>query len=97
MKAFLAESDIPKLELKWAFVFPGMNTAGTQPTVADGRLYTGSWDGMVYALDAASGCSYWTFKADSGVRTAIATVNGIGVFGDFRANVYAVDLATEGA
>ena len=92
--AGLSASDIPKLELKWAFVFPGMNTAGTQPTVADGRLYTGSWDGMVYALDAASGCSYWTFKADSGVRTAIATVNGIGVFGDFRANVYAVDLAT---
>ena len=71
-----------------------MNTAGTQPTVADGRLYTGSWDGTVYALDAVSGCSYWTFKADAGVRTSVVIVNGTGVFGDFKANVYAVDLAT---
>jgi polyvinyl alcohol dehydrogenase (cytochrome) len=92
--AGLSASDVPALELKWAFVFPGLNTAGTQPTIADGRLYTGSWDGTVYALDAASGCSYWTFKADAGVRTAIVIANGEGVFGDFKANVYAVDLAT---
>ncbi len=92
--AGLSATDIPSLELKWAFVFPGMNTAGTQPTVADGRLYTGSWDGTIYALDAASGCSYWTFKADAGVRTAVIIVNGMGIFGDFKANVYAVDLAS---
>lgn len=90
----MAASDVPALELKWAFVFPGMNTAGNQPTIIGGRLYTGSWDGTVYALDAVSGCSYWMFKADAGVRTPVVIVNGRGVFGDFKANVYAIDLAS---
>jgi len=92
--AGLSASDVPGLELKWAFVFPGMNTAGNQPTGIGGRLYTGSWDGTVYALDAVSGCSYWMFKADAGVRTAVVIVNGMGVFGDFKANVYAIDLSS---
>lgn len=92
--AGLSGGDVPSLELKWAFIFPGLNTAGTQPTVSGGRLYTGSWDGTVYALDAVSGCSYWTFKAEAGVRTAILIANGTGVFGDFKANIYAVDLST---
>jgi polyvinyl alcohol dehydrogenase (cytochrome) len=92
--AGLTAAAVPSLELKWAFVFPGMNTAGTQPTVSGGRLFTGSWDGMVYALDALTGCSYWTFKADDGVRTPIVVANGMGIFGDFKANVYAVDLST---
>ncbi len=92
--AGLSAQDVPSLELKWAFVFPGANTAGNQPTVKDGYLYTGSWDGTIYALDAHSGCSYWTFKADAGVRTPIVIANGRGIFGDFRANIYSVDLAT---
>jgi polyvinyl alcohol dehydrogenase (cytochrome) len=92
--AGLSARDVPGLELKWAFVFPGLNTAGNQPTVVNGRLYTGSWDGTIYALDAATGCSYWTYKAEAGVRTPIVITGGIGIFGDFKANVYAIDLAT---
>ena len=62
--------------------------------MSNGRLYTGSWDGVIYALDAATGCSYWTYKAEAGVRTPIVIVRGVGIFGDFKANVYAIDLAT---
>ena len=92
--ANLAAQEVPSLELKWAFVFPGANTAGNQPTVKDGYLYTGSWEGTIYALDAHTGCSYWTYKADAGVRTPIVIADGRGIFGDFKANVYAVDLAS---
>jgi polyvinyl alcohol dehydrogenase (cytochrome) len=92
--AGLSVKDVPSLKLKWAFVFPGANTAGNQPTIQGDELYTGSWDGTIYALDAQSGCSYWTFKADAGVRTAIVLAGNVGIFGDFKANVYAVDLTT---
>ena len=92
--AGLTAQDVPRLELKWAFVFPGANTAANQPTVAGDRLYIGSWDGTIFALNAQSGCSYWTFKADTGVRTAVVIASGVGLFGDFKANVYAVDLTT---
>ncbi len=90
--AGLTATDASKLALRWAFVFPGVNTAANQPTIANGRLYIGSWDGAVYALDAASGCSYWSFKADAGVRTAVVLAKGLGIFGDFKGTVYAVNL-----
>lgn len=67
----LRATDVPKLALKWAFGFQGSAVAG-QPTVVDGRLFLVSSAGRVYSLDAKSGCTYWTFDAPSGARTAIS-------------------------
>jgi len=52
----------------------------------------GSEDGTVYSLDARSGCTYWTFKADATVKTAIAIGSDghTAYFGDTNGNVYAV-------
>jgi polyvinyl alcohol dehydrogenase (cytochrome) len=99
--ARLTAQTVPKLTLKWAFGFPNGRQAWGQPTVAGGRIYIGSDNGYVYALDAATGCVYWSFKAASGVRSAI-TVAPIKsgnaryalFFGDIRANVYAIDAET---
>lgn len=63
--------DVPKLALKWAFGFQGGNEF-SQPTLVDGRLFVTSSAGRVYALDAKSGCTYWTFDAPAGSRTAIS-------------------------
>jgi polyvinyl alcohol dehydrogenase (cytochrome) len=64
-------TDVPKLSLKWAFGFQGGNQFG-QPTLVDGRLFVTSSAGRVYALDAKSGCTYWTYDASAGSRTAIS-------------------------
>jgi len=64
-------SDVPKLALKWAFGFQGSAVAG-QPTVVDGRLFVVSSAGRIYSLDATTGCTYWTFDAPAGTRTAIS-------------------------
>jgi polyvinyl alcohol dehydrogenase (cytochrome) len=69
-------TDVPKLSLKWAFGYQGSVVAG-QPTVVDGRLFVLSSVGRVYSLDATTGCTYWTFDAQAGTRTAIS----IGEFG----------------
>jgi polyvinyl alcohol dehydrogenase (cytochrome) len=63
-------SDVPKLALKWAYGYQGGTEFG-QPTVVDGRLFVSSSAGRIYALDAKSGCTYWTFEAAAGSRTAI--------------------------
>jgi polyvinyl alcohol dehydrogenase (cytochrome) len=54
----------------------------------------------VYSLDAATGCIYWSFAADTGVRAAItvgalnnATSYAVYV-ADLSANVYALDATT---
>jgi polyvinyl alcohol dehydrogenase (cytochrome) len=93
--AELPADDVPKLKLKWAFGFPGVNRASGQPAVAGGRLFVGSVGGRVYALDAKTGCVHWVYYAAGPVRTAISLgtdARGWAVyFADQRANAYAVD------
>jgi polyvinyl alcohol dehydrogenase (cytochrome) len=98
--AGLTAEQVPRLSLKWAFGFPDATSAWSQPTVAAGRLFVGSQNGTVYALDAKTGCIYWTFTAKSGVRTAAVYEEfhqpnrAMVFFGDTGANVYALDAAT---
>jgi len=56
--AQLAAEDIPRLKLKWAFGYPGAIIALAPPTIMAGRLFVGSQSGIVYSLDAVSGCKY---------------------------------------
>ena len=88
----ITPANVADLELKWAFAFPAAARARSQPAVTEEAIFTGSQDGRVYALDTQSGCIWWTFDADSEVRSA-PTIGDDGrlYFGDFNANVYAVD------
>jgi polyvinyl alcohol dehydrogenase (cytochrome) len=101
--AGLTPTQVPNLKLKWAFGFPNATSAYTQPTVVGGRVYVGSSAGVVYSLNASTGCVYWSFRARTGVRSAITVGQPIKnsnprqypiYFGDVMANVYAVDAAT---
>jgi polyvinyl alcohol dehydrogenase (cytochrome) len=101
--ARLPAETVPRLRLKWAFGFPGMASARAQPTVAGGRLFVGSESGIVYALDAKTGCAHWAFTADAGVRTGMIVAprtdrsgrptHGL-YFGDIAANMYGLDANT---
>lgn len=99
-RAGLKREDVPQLKLKWAFGFPGAARARSQPTVTKEALFTGSQSGIVYALDAKTGCVWWTFSADTEVRNApTMSLDNQGYpdllyFGDFNATVYAVKAAT---
>jgi polyvinyl alcohol dehydrogenase (cytochrome) len=63
-------SDVPKLALKWAFGYSSGTEFG-QPTIVDDRLFVTSSAGRVYSLDAKTGCTYWTYDAAAGSRTAV--------------------------
>jgi polyvinyl alcohol dehydrogenase (cytochrome) len=100
--AGLTAATVPNLKLKWAFGFPGGTSSFGQPAVVAGRVFVGSDIGYVYSLDAATGCVYWSFRTDAGVRNAM-TVGPITAhgkrhyavyFGDLKANAYAVDAQT---
>ncbi len=99
-KPGLPAADIPKLKLRWAFGFPGDARAYAQPVVVGGRVFVGSSGGTVYSLDAATGCTYWAYKAGAGVRSAInierSKTNNryIAYFGDTKTFVHAVDAET---
>jgi polyvinyl alcohol dehydrogenase (cytochrome) len=98
----LTAQDLPKLKLKWAFAYDGATSARVQPALAGGKLFAGSDNGELHALDPKTGCTYWTYRAEFGIRSALsvwpyrsgnATRYAV-FFGDQKANVYAVDSIT---
>lgn len=95
--AKLAKSDIAKLTLKWTFAFPGETVVESPPTVVDGVLYMGSRSGTIYAMDAASGCTHWTYGADAPIKNAIRVAmvgqpaKRMAFFGDIAGWLYALD------
>ena len=98
----LTAQDVPRLKLKWAFAYDGATSARVQPALAGGKLFAASDNAELHALDPRTGCAYWTYKADFGVRSALtvwpyrsgnATRYAV-FFGDQRANAYAVDTIT---
>jgi polyvinyl alcohol dehydrogenase (cytochrome) len=98
----LTAADLPRLKLKWAYGFQGITTARVQPALAGGKLFVASDNAELNAMDPKTGCVYWTYKADFGVRSALTvgpyrSGNQAGYavfFGDQRANAYAVDTIT---
>lgn len=57
-----------------AWFFPTGDAVTAPPTVVDGTVYVGSWDGNVYALDAATGHLRWRFTLDP--QPAVSPVPG---------------------
>jgi polyvinyl alcohol dehydrogenase (cytochrome) len=98
--ANLSPAAVPRLELKWAFGFPLTTSMYSQPVVVDGRVFVGSDSGYLYSLDATTGCVYWAFRAQAGLRSTpmLAQVkpgsSQMGIyFGDIRGNVYSLDAS----
>jgi polyvinyl alcohol dehydrogenase (cytochrome) len=93
--AGLSLDQVKNLKLKWAFAFPGAAATYGQPTSFAGKLFVGSEDGTVYALDSATGCMWWSFKASATVKTAISIGNkgAAAFFGDTNGVVYALKVA----
>jgi polyvinyl alcohol dehydrogenase (cytochrome) len=93
--AQLTADQIPQLKLKWAFGLPGAKQVFGEPVVVSGRVFFSDDTGAVYSLDAGTGCLYWTFHAEAGVRSAVsvrpAQPSAIVYLGDLKANVYALD------
>ena len=91
----LTAEKLPSLKLKWAFGFPNTVAAYGQPTVVGGKVYTGSNDGTIYALDAQTGCLYWMYQAKAMVRDAVVIgPDSRAYFGDLESNFYALDADT---
>jgi polyvinyl alcohol dehydrogenase (cytochrome) len=93
--AGLSAADIPKLKLKWAFNLGPVTSARGQPAVAGNRVFFGTLAGDVYAIDAASGCVHWSFKATAGIRSGVVVGDANGApavfFADRSAVAYALN------
>ena len=94
--ARLKASDVPKLKLKWAFNLGDVTVARSQPVIVGGRAFITSSTGLVYSLDADSGCTRWGFNAGAAIRSGVAIGEAKGkiavFFSDMGANIYALNV-----
>lgn len=78
--------------LAWRFETGG--PVRSSPTVAAGIVYFGSTDGVLYAVDAATGAELWRHETGSPVGGAPLVTDDLVVFTDRTHRVHAVDRAT---
>ena len=97
-RAQLSIDQVRRLKLKWAFAFDGDISAYAQPAVIGKQIFVASASGMIYALNADSGCIHWNYQAPAPVRSAISIApigNGhAAIFGDLNGTVYAINAET---
>ena len=77
----------------------GAGDDGAWPArVAGNRVFAATLAGDVYAIDTASGCVHWAFKATAGIRSGVTVGDANGVpaifFGDRSAVMYALNAAS---
>ena len=76
-----------------AWTFATLGNIYSSPAVADGKLYIGSIDRNVYALDAASGQLVWNYTTQDLVRSSPAVADGKLYIGSRDHNIYALNAA----
>ena len=87
--------EVPSLNrIRWQ-LRPGNSGAASAPTVANGIVYFGSWDDYLYAVDAQTGLTRWTFHAQDFINYEPAVENDTVYFGDYAGYFYAVDINTQ--
>jgi polyvinyl alcohol dehydrogenase (cytochrome) len=93
--AGISAADVPRLKLKWAFGIPNVRIVRSQPAIYGGRVYVSGNDGSVYALDAATGCTFWATATPKPVRSGMLVGKSGSVyavfFGDADGSIYALD------
>lgn len=66
----------------------------SSPAVVNGRIFFGSGDGNVYAIDARTGVLQWKFVTKDVVHASPAVVDGTVYIGSWDGNFYAIDADT---
>lgn len=98
-------STVGQLVLKWRF--PVDEMVPTTPLVVEGIVYFGTWEGILYALDATTGREVWRFNARDhvgpesawhqrgiGIRGGLNVTGGRVYFGDTGGYLTAADART---
>src|SRR5882724_9258268 len=89
----VAAVKLPKdIALLWSFKTQG--PVKSSPAIVDGRVFIGSDDGHLYAMDLKTGVKLWDFKTDAAVESSPLVLNGTVFFGSTDASLYAVETAS---
>ncbi len=77
-----------------AWTFEADAGIGGDAVVADGRLFIGSFDRHLYAIDVESGAELWRHRSSDWFWTEVLVTDGTVYAGDLNGYVWALDAAT---
>lgn len=77
-----------------AWTFKADAGIGGDGVVADGRLFIGSFDRYLYAIDVESGTVLWRHRGSDWFWTEVLVADGTVYAGDLNGRVWALDAAT---
>ena len=80
------------LSLYWRFETGDL--VWSSPAVVDGVVFVGSYDGNVYALEAASGARLWQRRTGGGIWSSPAVVDGVVFVGSDDGELYELNAST---
>jgi outer membrane protein assembly factor BamB len=66
----------------------------SSPLMAGGLVYVADWSGHVYALDAGTGATRWTFRAGGELKSSPTLADGRIFIGGYDGHVYALAART---
>ncbi|MBL9167920.1 MAG: PQQ-binding-like beta-propeller repeat protein [Verrucomicrobiales bacterium] len=81
-----------KLTKLWEFKTGG--AVKSSPAIAQGKVYVGSLDQKVYALDLRTGAKAWEFKTEGGVESSPLVLEGRVYVGSEDTHLYALNAKT---
>ncbi len=81
------------LALRWSY--QAKEGIGSSAAIVDGTVYVASMDGMLHAIDLATGKARWQYATGGSVEESSPAVrDGVVYVGDLDGTLHAVDAAT---
>lgn len=91
-KGFVKGELRPPFHLLWVRHFEGEKISScVEPIIGEGKLFIGTQNGNLYALDAQNGEPLWRFKANGAFLHSPAFSSGLTVAGSTDGYIYALD------
>ena len=78
-----------KLDLLWRFKTAG--AVKSSPAIVNGRVFVGSSDANLYALDTKDGGKIWSYKTGDAIEASPCVVAGVVYVGSLDGFLYALD------
>lgn len=64
------------------------------PSVSNNKIFIGSEDGALYAIDKANGKQLWKFQSDAPIKSTPAINENLAFINNANGNIYAIDNAS---
>jgi outer membrane protein assembly factor BamB len=88
------DAQIPEELTEYRWKFKTMGEVFSSPALSEGRVFVGSKDQNIYALDASTGVQKWKFTTGGMIDSSPTAAGGSVFFGSKDHNFYSVDANT---